>query len=381
MYLKHLSLQNFRNYVRLEMDLDAGITVLQGENAQGKTNLLEAISYLSTTRSIRAGAERELVNWLALSEPLPFARVVGQVQIDGEEKEVSVTLTVANGNHNLRKQIRLNGVPKRAMDVVGTIATVLFVPQDINLVRGAPSDRRRFLDVAICQLDHLYCRALGRYNKVMAQRNALLRSIREGESHRDELFPWDEWIAEHGTIILRRRSDFLGSLAPVARSMHFMLSAGGELLSLEYIPGIDVDFGSAGATKSEFSEILEKNREREIAAGMSLYGPHRDDFRFLVSGRDLRTYGSRGQQRTAALALRLSQVEVMKEALGTAPLLLLDDVMSELDAERREAVLDVLEDVQQAIVTTTDWSPFTFDFLERARKYRVAGGVISPAVE
>ena len=377
MYLKHLSLQNFRNYVRLEMDFGAGVTVLQGENAQGKTNLLEAISYLSTTRSIRAGTEKELINWLVLSEPMPFARAVGTIQADGQEKEVSITLLLSNGNQNVRKQVRLNGVPRRAMDVVGTIATVLFLPQDINLVRGAPSERRRFLDVAICQIDHLYCRALSRYNKVMAQRNALLRAIREGESHQDELFPWDEWLVEHGSTILERRERFIRSLAPIARAMHFALSAGDELLTLEYLPGIDRWDESEGA-ESTFRALLEENRGREIAAGMSLFGPHRDDFRFLVSGRDLRTYGSRGQQRTAALALRLSQVEVMTDELGTAPLLLLDDVMSELDADRRGAVLDVLESVQQAIVTTTDWSPFTPDFLETSARYHVTGGVISP---
>ncbi len=377
MYLKHLSLQNFRNYVRLEMDFGAGVTVLQGENAQGKTNLLEAISYLSTTRSIRAGTEKELINWLVLSEPMPFARAVGTIQADGQEKEVSITLLLSNGNQNVRKQVRLNGVPRRAMDVVGTIATVLFLPQDINLVRGAPSERRRFLDVAICQIDHLYCRALSRYNKVMAQRNALLRAIREGESHQDELFPWDEWLVEHGSTILERRERFIRSLAPIARAMHFALSAGDELLTLEYMPGID-RWDESGGAESTFRALLEENRGREIAAGMSLFGPHRDDFRFLVSGRDLRTYGSRGQQRTAALALRLSQVEVMTDELDTAPLLLLDDVMSELDADRRGAVLDVLESVQQAIVTTTDWSPFTPDFLETSARYHVTGGVISP---
>jgi len=377
MYLKHLSLQNFRNYVRLEMDFGAGVTVLQGENAQGKTNLLEAISYLSTTRSIRAGTEKELINWLVLSEPMPFARAVGTIQADGQEKEVAITLLLSNGNQNVRKQVRLNGVPRRAMDVVGTIATVLFLPQDINLVRGAPSERRRFLDVAICQIDHLYCRALSRYNKIIAQRNALLRAIREGESHQDELFPWDEWLVEHGSTILERRERFIRSLAPVARTMHFALSAGDELLTLEYLPGIEMWNESDGAGP-RFRALLEENRGREIAAGMSLFGPHRDDFRFLVSGRDLRTYGSRGQQRTAALALRLSQVEVMTDELGTAPMLLLDDVMSELDADRRGAVLDVLEDVQQAIVTTTDWSPFTPDFLETSARYHVAGGVISP---
>ncbi len=379
MRLQHLSLTNFRSYARLEMDFPKRVTVLQGDNAQGKTNLIEAIIYLSTTRSILAGSEKELVNWIALSDPMPYARAVGRALGSDGEVEVAVTLVPGNGNGIFRKQVRLNGVPRRAMDVVGKIPTVSFLPQDVDLVRGAPVERRRFMDVALCQLDHWYCRAVSRYNKVLSQRNALLRTLREEGGDPDQLFSWDKWLTEEGSLIVSQRRSLLSALNELVWERHHLVTGGTERLQLEYVPGLDLTGAmTRDEVKEFFHEQLAVNRDREIAAGMTLFGPHRDNFLFLVAERDLRVFGSRGQQRTAALSLRLAQVAFMTNALGASPVLLLDDVMSELDFTRREALLHVIDEVEQVIITTTDWADLSPEFLEGADCYRVVEGRVLP---
>ena len=379
MRLQHLSLTNFRSYARLEMDFPKRVTVLQGDNAQGKTNLIEAIIYLSTTRSILAGSEKELVNWIALSDPMPYARAVGRALGSDGEVEVAVTLVPGNGNGIFRKQVRLNGVPRRAMDVVGKIPTVSFLPQDVDLVRGAPVERRRFMDVALCQLDHWYCRAVSRYNKVLSQRNALLRTLREEGGDPDQLFSWDKWLTEEGSLIVSQRRSLLSALNELVWERHHLVTGGTERLQLEYVPGLDLTGAmTRDEVKEFFHEQLAVNRDREIAAGMTLFGPHRDNFLFLVAERDLRVFGSRGQQRTAALSLRLAQVAFMTNALGASPVLLLDDVMSELDFTRREALLHVIDEVEQVIITTTDWADLSPGFLEGADCYRVVEGRVLP---
>ncbi len=379
MRLQHLSLTNFRSYARLEMDFPRRVTVLQGDNAQGKTNLIEAIVYLSTTRSILAGSEKELVNWIALSDPMPYARAVGRALGSDGEIEIAVTLVPGNGNGVFRKQVRLNGVPRRAMDVVGKIPSVSFLPQDVDLVRGAPVERRRFMDMALCQLDHWYCRAVSRYNKVLSQRNALLRTLREEGGDLDQLFPWDKWLTEEGSLIVSQRRSLLSALNELVWERHHLVTGGTERLQLEYVPGLDLTGAmTRDEVKEFFHEQLAVNRDREIAAGMTLFGPHRDNFLFLVAERDLRVFGSRGQQRTAALSLRLAQVAFMTNALGASPVLLLDDVMSELDFTRREALLHVIGEVEQVIITTTDWADLSPEFLEGADCYRVVEGRVLP---
>ncbi len=215
-YLAHLSLTNFRNYSRLEIDLAPGITLLQGENAQGKTSFLEAMAFLSTSRSLLASAERELVNWLAWEEPLPFSRLVGDLDFGGRKQRVEITMMQigekASGSPQLRKEIRINGVNKRAIDLVGQMPTVLFLPQDIELISGSPSVRRRYLDIALCQMYGEYCRSLSAYNKVLQQRNALLKSLRERGGSREQLAFWDEQLVSSGSLLMARRAAFLADL-------------------------------------------------------------------------------------------------------------------------------------------------------------------------
>ena len=400
MRLQHLSLVNFRNYVRLELDFPARITLVQGANAQGKTNLLEAIHYVATGRSHHAGLERELVNWLAVDDPLPHARVVAVVGHDSHTTRLEITLLPNSGPSSragFRKRIRINGVNRRALDLVGHLRVVLFVPQDIELVAGSPSRRRRYPAVALCQIDRAYCHALAGYNRVLAQRNALLRNLRERGGATDQLRFWDEQLAEHGAYLIAARARFIASLEIEARARHRELTSGRERLSLRALPNLELSHAArtsspplplevagehAGAppTRVEIMErlsrALQADRARDIAAGMTLIGPHRDDMQFIVGGRDLRIYGSRGQQRTAALALKLAEVQVMTQETGDPPVLLLDDVMSELDADRRRMLLAALEGIPQAIITTTEWEAFTPAFRARARLLRVIEGRI-----
>jgi DNA replication and repair protein RecF len=325
MLLSRLTLHHFRNYQHLELSFDTPLTLLQGQNAQGKTNLLEAIFMLATSKAVHAGQEREIA--------------------------IEVLLTQRGDLYT--KQVKINGAARRALDLVGLLRAVLFLPADIQLVDGGPGERRHYLDVALCQLDRGYCRALAAFQQVLQQRNSLLKRLREQAANPAapavdaQLAFWDEKLAQQGAAIVVRRQAFLQELAPLAAERHRELSGQREALSLHYLPS----FNPGGLSDAEFERArdglwvpppcvldpagvsaaylrkLASRRSREVAAGVTLYGPQRDDLRFEANGRDLRTYGSRGQQRSAALALKLAEVQVMAAA-GSAPLLLLDDVMS-----------------------------------------------------
>ncbi len=401
MHLKHLSLTNFRNYVRLELDLPSHIVLLQGGNAQGKTNLLEAIYYLATTRSPRAGADREVVNWLAGDEPQPFARLVARVQRGDALHQVEITLIgtsrVDSNGPSYRKRIRLNGVNKRALDLIGQIPVVLFRPQDIDVVAGPPSLRRRYLDATLCQLDARYCRALQTYNRVLTQRNHLLRSLRERGGDLDQLYFWDQRLVEDGSYLILRRQEVMADLGELAWAIHLELTGERERLRLRYessvqLPeaGYQMPLGLEPSPESgnwhQVSDVqsisqafyaqLRQGRRREISQGMSLIGPHRDDLRFLVGNVDMTVYGSRGQQRTLALTLKLAEVELIRRETGEMPILLLDDVMSELDGSRRDYLMRMIDGAGQVVLTTTDPGVYSADFLAKVTCLRVQEGRI-----
>lgn len=403
MFLHRLRLTHFRNYRQLDLAFETPWTLLQGSNAQGKTNLLEAIFMLATSKAIHATQEREIVGWQAQEEPIPYSRVSGDVQIDGRHLELEIILTPREDGLNYTKQIKINGAPKRAMDMVGLLRAVLFLPEDIKLVDGGPTERRRYLDIALCQIDRSYCQALSSFQRILLQRNNLLKRLREQEvspaapAVDAQLAFWDEKLAQQGARVMARRHNFLLELEAIASERHAMLSSDRERLALHYLPSFNPGLLSeqeftlwrqgllAEAPRRRLDEeqvqaaYLQKlamRRARELTAGATLYGPHRDDLRILVNDRDLRIYGSRGQQRSAALSLKLAEVRVMAQVGGSAPLLLLDDVMSELDAERRAMLLAAVEDAPQVIVTTTDWEDFTPEFRRRARCFRVCSGIV-----
>lgn len=399
MQITHLSLTNFRNYARLEIDFPAGPVVLVGANAQGKTNLLEAIYYLATSRSPYTYSDRQLINWLAEDDVLPFARVVGDVtNADGSTTKIEITLQKipnGSGGERLQKSIRVDGLDRRAMDLLGRVNVVFFVPQDLALVEGSPSGRRRYLNVTLCQTDSIYCRALSDYDKLITQRNALLRRIRDGYAAPGELTYWDEQVAANGAILIEGRQRLLRDLESKAQNIHYDLTNGLEYLELRYLPGFtptaegdgQLSFNTKGLDihrqlnaeeiAPQFCRALHSNRRREIDRGMTLIGPHRDDIRFEVNEHDLGHYGSRGQARTAVMALKLAELAWMYDAVGEWPVLLLDEVVAELDAQRRAYLLAAVEETQQAVLATTEAELFTEEFLERSTRWHVSAGQIT----
>jgi DNA replication and repair protein RecF len=402
MHLAHLSLTNFRNYVRSELDFSASITVLQGANAQGKTNLLEAIYYLATAESPRTGSDRELINWLANEEHPIFARLEGR--IDGSEALREVSIVLLETDENLQKEIRINGVKRRALDLVGQLKVVLFLPEDIDLIAGSPEARRRYLDSAISQIDRAYARSLREYNRVLVQRNSLLRQLRERPGDPHQLEFWDERLAEQGSRLVASRLRTVAQLDELLQDIHPRLSGGTEHLHLLYRSSLPLegangllahrqlpldtapnreaatgtDRPSQAGIKEAFRQQLQQRQAEEKERGMTLIGPHRDDLRFLVGGVDMCIYGSRGQQRTIAVALKLAELGFVRSEAGQEPILLLDDVMSELDEERRQYLMDAVHGDQQVIITTTHLDSFAPQFLRQATVWRVQEGRICP---
>ena len=406
MHLTRLALTNFRNYAHLELDLAPGVTLLQGNNACGKTSLLEAIFYLATARSPHAGAERELIRWGASDEPIPFARVETEVVKRNDTRtQLEIVLVQAveekgrgdadqarKPNERVSKRIKVNGVGKRALDLLGELNAVLFLPEDLDLVFGSPGDRRRYLDNTLSQIDRRYGRALSKYNQVVEQRNSLLRDFRERAYNPPELTIWDRQLIDEGTYLIVRRAETIERYNQLIADIHPNLTDRREELRLVYQPSVMLDAldieAQEGARATEiaarFAKQLDDLRPRELGAALTLVGPHRDDVRFLIRRNhgvepnpiDAITYASRGQGRTIALSLKLAEVALMRNETGEDPVLLLDDVMSELDASRRAALAQTVIDAPQALITATDLQDFTPEFLARARVFQVCEGSI-----
>ncbi|HLI28257.1 MAG TPA: DNA replication/repair protein RecF [Chloroflexota bacterium] len=408
MWLNRLALANFRTYVRLGLELPQGVLVFHGANGQGKTNLLEAVYLLATTKSPRASSDRELINWLALDQPQPFARIAASLHRGAHELHIDLTLRAevglaANGANGLAlsKQVRVGGLPQRVVEYVGTVIAVLFSPEDVGLVAGPPAGRRRYLDITLSQVNPRYLRALQRYTKIVAQRNHLLRQVRERRQPLALLEPWDTELVRSGTYIVEERARLLTALNSRLTELFRALSGGHARLEVAYRSSLEAaleapvegapvrDTGAPWRSgpppaplprladlAERFAHCLTRGRERELAQGVSLVGPHRDDLVFLLDDVPLGTYGSRGQQRLAVLALKLAEVEFMRAETGERPLLLLDDILSELDPARQAFVLQTLGSDGQTFLTTTDLGGFDSGFLARARVYRIADGTI-----
>jgi DNA replication and repair protein RecF len=403
-HIRHLSLTNFRNYRRLELSLAPGATLLHGHNAQGKTNLLEAVYYLATTRSPHADNDQQLINWDALDpeEPVIAGRLVAQVSTEDGPRELQMRLVKEQrrGQASFRREALVDGRKVRLMDLLGNLQVALFLPEDVQIITGSPAKRRRYLDITLCQADRLYCRTLSAYNKNLEQRNALLRQIAETGAGLDLLPIYTDKLVELGSQIFARRAGFIADLAANAQRMHYeQLTDGTETLRLRYLPRLDVsgngrnDLASieaaaelgewlhgqdqVGSVAQRFAEMLARSRQQDIASGSTRLGPHRDDWRFWTDGRNLSSYGSRGQQRTAMLALKLAEIQWMAAQSGETPVLLLDEVVAELDERRRALLLETVQSVSQAVLTATDPGMFTGDFLGKATLLHVAGGRVS----
>ncbi|MHB1132887.1 MAG: DNA replication/repair protein RecF [Chloroflexota bacterium] len=393
MHLAYISLENFRNYSRLELDLPPGLAVVYGRNAQGKTNLLEAIYYLATSKSFRAGSDREIVNWLALSQEPAYTRLVGRCERRGGVVEIEVAVRLDRGDPTAleqtaltSKRIRINKVARRAIDLIGQMTVVHFTPQDIEIVEGAPQLRRRFLDITISQVDSEYCRTLAHYNKVVLQRNHLLRQIRERHARADQLEFWDEELARAGAFIAVRRGRAVEEINELAAEYHHSLTGTTERLRVTYKPGFDWRPDAAAAAEvmadptatlaRSLREQVRRLQAREIMQGVSLLGPHRDDLAFAIDQANVTLYGSRGQQRTVAVSLKLAESTYLERQGGEKPLLLLDDVLSELDELRRNFLVEAISNGQQVVLTGTELGAIPSALLAQATLLEVANGAV-----
>ena len=358
MYLSHLSMKNIRNYADINLDLGPGLTIFRGANAQGKSNLLEAIYLLALTKSTRAHNERDVIRFEA-AERAPYTRIIGTgLQKNGQQVEVRIDMAIAPKQPELtngmyQKRIRINGVPKPASQSVGAIAAVLFSADALSLITGPPSNRRRYMDVLLSQVDKDYIKTLQRYLKVMTQRNQLLKRIREGQARQDELEFWDKELTQHGARITERRRMAVIALAPQASESYNDMSSEEGQLELTYEPSIE-QTGTHHEVAAYISDKLAKVKTREIQLAQTLLGPHRDELRATIGGVDVSQYGSRGQIRSVALSLRLAEADYLTKTLGEEPILLLDDVLSELDDARQLRGLQAACNAEQALVTMVD---------------------------
>ncbi|MCS7283917.1 MAG: DNA replication and repair protein RecF [Anaerolineae bacterium] len=400
MYIRSLSLENFRNYVRLEISWPQGPILLVGGNAQGKTSLLEALHVLATGRSPLTAVDRQMINWAAEGQGLAYAHLRAEVVRRREVREIAVTMALTravNGTPRFQKSVRIDRQPRRLRDLANGLNVVLFLPQDVDLVGGDPAGRRDYLDTTLSQVDGAYAAALETYTETLRQRNALLRHLAEEGGDPAQLDPLDERLARSGVAVAQGRRRLVAALSRYVGPLHARLTGEREWLRLEYRPNFDPASPPALAYQMNlrleepegpppgisnedlvhaFLQRLRQRRREEIERGMTLTGPHRDELRFLVGSVDLGVFGSRGQQRTAVLALKLAQLAWMREVTGESPVLLLDEVLAELDEERRALLLARVEEVEQAVLTATDPEMFSRQFRERAAIFRVFHGIL-----
>lgn len=398
MYLTHLSLTNFRSFARLDLDVPRRVVLLVGSNAQGKTTLLEAVYFLATFTSFQTHADRQLVNFLEARKDLAVGRVVAEYRRGRAAHRLEARLILepvgANGQR-LRKEILLDGVKRPLNEGIGHFNAVLFVPQMSQIIEGGPDERRRYLNLALAQTVPAYAARLNEYSQALTQRNALLKLLAERGGDPAQLDYWDESLSRAGAALISARIVAIQEIEQRAARLHRDLTQGKEILRLDYLPAydplprpdgqmslrLDTPLDRSGLTEEDirrgFLERLRQIRGEEIARGVTTIGPHRDELRFLADGIDLGEYGSRGQARTALLALKLAEVEWMKEKTGHWPVLLLDEVLAELDLQRRADLLACVRDVEQALLTTTDLKSFAPEFIEQAAVWEVEAGKVS----
>jgi DNA replication and repair protein RecF len=401
MQLTHLSLTNFRNFTRLDVDVPGGTVMLVGNNAQGKTSLLEAIYFLATLTSFHASSDKQLINFIEARQDLAVGRIVADFARGPENHRIEVRIIQEPNNQNgikhLRKELLLDGIKRKASEVIGQFNAVLFLPQMMGMIEGGPEERRRYLNLALAQVISHYQAALAEYNKALLQRNALLKQLYERKGDASQLDYWDDQIATFGAQLIHARIRAVQELERLAARTHRELTHANEILRLSYQPAydplpqaprqfalpLDAAVDRCGFSQEQirkgFLESLEKLRYEEIARGITTIGPHRDELRFLANGIDLGTYGSRGQARSAILALKIAEVAWMYDKSGHWPILLLDEVLAELDTERRFDLLARLDQSEQVLLSTTDLDLFDTEYVKKAVIWRIAGGRVEKA--
>ena len=357
MYVETLALRNFRNYEALDIIFSDKINILYGDNAQGKTNILESIYLSATTRSHKRAKEKDIIR---------FGEEESHIRINIKKRDVGHRIDVhlkKIGN----KGIAIDGIPiKKSTELFGLINIIIFSPEDLSVVKSSPGERRRFMDMEICQLSRIYYSNLSKYNKILDQRNNTLKQIAYRNGVEDVLDVWDDQLVDVGSSIIKERQNFINMLNEVIKEIHKNLTSEGEEIELKYEPNVESD---------NFDDVLKEKRNIDIKNTTTMSGPHRDDFGIFINNVDVRKYGSQGQQRTAALSLKLAEIELVKKIINDNPILLLDDVMSELDSKRREALLNSIKDIQ-TIITCTGYDDFIKQRINVDKIYKISNGKI-----
>ena len=376
MIIESLELKNYRNYRELSLSFDPGTNLLYGDNAQGKTNILEALYYCASAKSHRGSKDKEIIR---------FGEEEAHVKLLLRKRDVPYRIDM-HLKMNSAKGIAVNGLPiRRASELFGILNAVLFSPEDLNIIKNGPADRRRFMDLELCQLDRSYVHALVSYNRALVQRNRLLKDISFQPELRETLDLWDAQLVNYGSQLIRARREFLTRLNPVIGPIHSGLTGGKEEISVIYDSNTD---------EQEFESSLARARESDLRQKITSVGPHRDDIGFFVKrtdaedqsaavpvdrrGMDLRRFGSQGQQRTAALSLKLSEIGLMEQATGESPVLLLDDVLSELDTDRQKQLLKTISRIQ-TIITSTGMENLLGKDFRIDRTFEVRNGAVHEA--
>ena len=357
MIIKSIELTNFRNYDSLSLEFDKGTNILYGDNAQGKTNVLEAIYLSSITKSHKGSKDQDIIKF---GENEAHLRTYLEKDVDTYKVDMHLRRSGS-------KVIAVNGQKlKKAAGLLGLLNVVFFSPEDLSIIKNGPSERRRFIDMELCQLDSFYLYNLNNYNKIVNQRNKLLKDIYTNYSLKDTLDIWDSQLISYGSKIIERRVAFINQLNEIIYDIHKKLSGDKEEILIKYEPNVLID---------DFEKKLKKNQEKDIKLKMTTVGPHRDDICIDVNGIDIRKFGSQGQQRTAALSLKLSEIELVKKITKDTPVLLLDDVLSELDSNRHKYLLDSIGNIQ-TIITCTGLDDFVNDRFEINKLFKVSNGKI-----
>jgi len=370
MFLKTIHLRQFRNYHDQRVAFLAPKTILVGDNAQGKSNLLEAVELLSTLRSHRMGSDRDFI-----AEGEAFSQIHASLERQMGSSELTLTL-----RRNGRRSVALNGeYLRRQIDFLGVLNAVQFSSLDLELVRGSPEKRRHWLDTLLLQLEPVYAHILQQYNQVLRQRNALLKKARDCSptARNPELAVWDAQLVATGVRVIRRRARAIARLAPLAAAWHSSISGSKEILQIKYTPNVPLEQNSSETLQLAFVEKLQQRTVAEQHQGTTLVGPHRDEVELVINNTPARLYGSQGQQRTLVLSLKLAELKLIEEVVGEPPLLLLDDVLAELDPSRQNQLLEAIADRFQTLITTTHLGAFDAQWLDSAQILSVCAGHIS----
>ena len=357
MYVSTLKIGDFRNITSADVELKKGINILYGQNAQGKTNFLESLYICATGRSHRTKFDSQLINF---DKKEAHIRAV-------VEKNFTIDKIDVHIKKEEKKGIALNGVPlKKVGDLFGVLHTVIFSPEDLQLIKSSPGERRKFMDIELCQLSNVYYYNLQQYYKVLKQRNNLLKNINKNPALKDTLFVWDSQLVEYGTKIIKKRQEFIEKINIAASKKHNEITNFKENLVIEYKPNVTTD---------EFMSKLEENLQKDIILGSTSKGPHKDDVSFTINDSEVKIYGSQGQQRTAALSAKLAEIEIIKEEKGETPVLLLDDVLSELDEKRQYYLLESIKDIQ-TVITCTGIEDSIKKYTDKSYIFNVENGII-----